>query len=831
MSKRAQLFRSASAGSSFDQCDRDDESIALRTFTLLFVDDEEGVARALKRIFMAENYRILTASNGFDALEILESDDVHLVISDYRMPGMSGAQLLKEIKTRWPAVIRIMLTGYADVQSVMGAVNEGAVYKFITKPWNDEDMRLTVSLALQQYVLMTENRKLRDLNEKQQETIKRYARQVAESSGILGTILAKSGQVSAEAYNRALRERHDGEFIIDTLVRLNLTNESRVVQALQKHLNLEFLDLKEVVVPPEVIRFLPRDLCEKSRLLPVKLQKGHLTLAMADPSDIYKIDNLSLMLGLKVTPVIASSAEILSQIIKVYGDRNRNEEISFEDIPELDPIDEIDIVIEEEERVNISELLSSSEVPPIIRIVNAVISEAIRYKASDVHIEPKTKFTVVRLRIDGMLNDKIRIPADLHAATVSRIKILAKMDISERRVPQDGRITVKSGARLVDLRVSTMPSINGEKVVLRILDKRAAVKKLDQLGLLEHDFMQIRALIKKPQGMIISTGPTGSGKTTMLYSILGEMLQRTKNFETIEDPVEYFLEEANQIFVRDKIGLTFASVLRATLRQDPDVILVGEIRDRETADVAFKAALTGHMVLTTLHTNSSVASITRLIDIGVPPYMIASAIEGILAQRLVRCLCPHCRVETDPDPEQLNLLKIPVEYLSGKVQWSVGCAKCDNTGYIGRTGVYELFVMNEDFRHIISSHYKEAEMVRLARSAGMKTLIEDGALKVKNGETTLDELLRVVGPQILHERECPACNRMIDAKVLFCPYCGCFKQDTCEKCQMAVEKDWKICGFCGEPLNGEGVSTFNVQGLKVQSQENQVQCSKFNVQS
>ena len=399
-----------------------------------------------------------------------------------------------------------------------------------------------------------------------------------------------------------------------------------------------------------------------------------------------------------------------------------------------------------------------------------------------------------------MLHNKIRIPADLHPATISRIKILSKMDISERRVPQDGRITVKAGARLVDLRVSTMPSINGEKVVLRILDKSAAVKRLEELGLLGQDLRQIRNLIKKPQGIIISTGPTGSGKTTMLYSILGEMLELTKNFETIEDPVEYFLEEANQVFVRDKIGLTFASVLRATLRQDPDVILVGEIRDKETGDVAFKAALTGHMVLTTLHTNSAVASITRLIDIGVPPYMLASALEGVLAQRLVRKLCKHCKVEDEPNLEHMSLLKIPHGYFPGNVFRPVGCSKCDKTGYKGRTGIYELFVMNEDFRHIISSNYKESELLGLARSAGMKTLIEDGTEKVRNGETTLDELLRVVGPQILHERECPGCNRKIDAKVLFCPYCGCFKQDTCEKCQMAVEKDWKICGFCGNML-------------------------------
>jgi len=801
MIKRANLFRSEAPEVQQEQCIQEDDSTGSEIFSLLFVDDENGVTNALRRIFRVENYRVFTAANGKEALEIFEKEKIHLVITDYRMPGMSGAQLLKEVKKRWPSVIRIMLTGFADVKSVMGAVKDGAVYKFITKPWNDEDMRLTVSLALQQYVLLKENQKLRELNESQQERIKNYAKQVAESNGILGTILAKAGKVMPEDYNRALNQRKTGEFIIDTLVRLNLTTESKVVQVLQKHLNLEYLDLAEVVLLPEVVRFLPHDLCEKSRIIPVKLHKGHLTLAMADPSDIYKIDNLALMLGLKVTPVIASSSEILNQLEKVYGDSNRGKDISFEDLTCMDPIDEIDIVIDDDQdHINFNELLESSDVPPIIRIVNAVISEAIRYLASDVHIEPKTQFTVVRYRIDGMLNDKIRIPAELHAATISRIKILAKMDISERRIPQDGRITVKSGMRLVDLRVSTMPSINGEKVVLRILDKRAAVKKLDQLGLLEVDFMRIRHLIKKPQGMIISTGPTGSGKTTMLYSILGEMLQRTKNFETIEDPVEYFLEEANQVFVREKIGLSFASVLRATLRQDPDVILVGEIRDKETADVAFKAASTGHMVLTTLHTNSAVASITRLIDIGVPAYMLASAIEGILAQRLVRTLCGHCKIERNADIEQLNLLNIPDGYLPAKIAHAVGCSKCDKTGYLGRTGIYELFVMNEDFRHIISGHYKEAEMVQLARSAGMKTLIEDGTEKVKNGETTLDELLRVLGPQMLHERYCPRCMKKIDAKLLFCPYCGSFKQDTCEKCQMAVEKDWKVCGFCGSAL-------------------------------
>uniref|UniRef100_UPI003D81A2E6 ATPase, T2SS/T4P/T4SS family n=1 Tax=Trichloromonas sp. TaxID=3069249 RepID=UPI003D81A2E6 len=770
-------------------------------FTLLFVDDEEGVLKALKRIFLDENYEILTAANAEDALSILASREVQLVVSDHRMPGVTGAQLLKMVKERWPATIRIMLTGYADVQSIMGAVNEGAVYKFITKPWNDEDFRLTVSLALQQFVLLKENRKLKEINRQQQEKIKNYAARVAESSGILGSILAKAGQLPTADFDRAKKARQDGEFIIDTLVRLGLTTESKIISTLQTHLHLEYIDLAEVRIPPEVVKFLPRDLCEKSRIIPIKLHGKQLTLAMADPSDIYKIDNLALMTGVKVSPVIASSSGIATQLEKVYGDLTAEDGMNFDHVPDMEPIDEIDIIIEEEGEVNVQELLNSSGVPPIIRIVNSIIAEAIRYRASDIHIEPKTKFSLIRLRIDGMLHDKIRIPADLHPATISRIKILAKLDISERRIPQDGRISVKSGTRLVDLRVSTLPSINGEKVVLRILDKSASVKKLEELGLLGDDLRRIHCLVKKPQGIIICTGPTGSGKTTMLYSIMSEMLDRTKNFETIEEPVEYFLEEANQIAVKEKIGLSFASVLRSTLRQDPDVILVGEVRDKETADVAFKAALTGHMVLTSLHTNSSIASITRLIDIGVQPYLIASALEGIVAQRLVRRLCKHCKTEDQPSADALQLLRVSAESLGGKVFRPVGCPRCSNTGYQGRTGIYELFVMCEDFRHIISEDYKESRLVELARISGMKTLIEDGLEKVRSGETTLDEILRVIGPQIKNERQCGHCHRGVDARFLFCPYCGAFKQNVCRQCNLAMEEDWNVCAFCGHVKN------------------------------
>ncbi len=769
-------------------------------FTLLFVDDEESVLSALQRIFLEENYRIFTANSADKALLIMNSEQVHLVISDHRMPGVTGAELLKEIRQRWPETIRIMLTGYADVQSIMGAVKDGAVYKFITKPWNDEDLRLTVSLALQQFVLMQENRRLKDITRQQRLKIKNYAGLFDENRGVLGTILTDAGILKKEELARAQKETNEGEFLGETVVKLGFVTEAKIIKALQDHLNIEYVELSDIPVAPLTARFLPRDLCERNRILPVRLDGKHLVLAMADPSDIYKCDNIALMTGLKVTPVIASSSEILTQLKKIYGEAGEEEtEEQFSQFSDMEPLDEIDIVIDEEEmEVNIQELIGSSEVPPIIRIVNAIISEAIRLRASDIHIEPKLKYTMIRYRIDGMLQTKIKIPSDLHPATISRIKILASMDISERRRPQDGRITVRAGTRIVDMRVSSMPTLNGEKIVLRILDKSAAIKGLPELGVLPDDLHKITTMVKKPQGVIISTGPTGSGKTTMLYSILAAMMDSSKNFETIEEPVEYFLEEANQVSIREKIGLSFAQVLRATLRQDPDVILVGEIRDFETADVAFKASLTGHMVLSTLHTNSSVASITRLMDMGIKPYIIGSALEGVMAQRLVRRICRHCLTMKPPDVQILELLRIPAELFPDGAPVGSGCEKCNLTGFTGRTGVFELFVMTDDFRRFISTSYKESELVEMARANGMRTLIEDGIEKVKLGETSLEELLRVIGPQIGYERQCPSCDRLVDAKFLFCPYCGVFRQNYCRECRLPLEEDWISCPFCGQ---------------------------------
>ncbi len=769
-------------------------------FTLLFVDDEEPVLSALRRIFLEENYDIRTAGNADRAFEILETAPVQLIVSDHRMPGMTGAEFLRTVRDRWPDTIRIMLTGYADVQSIIGAVNEGAVYKFITKPWNDEDLRLTVSLALQQYVLVKENRKLREITKSQQQKIKNYSALFEDNQAVSGNILARVGIATKEAIEQAREDRKPGETLVDVLVRRGAASESAILDALASFLQVPVVDLMEMDVNAEVVKFLPRDICERKRMIPLRLEGRQVSIAMADPADTFRCDDLELLTGLKVVPFLARGQDIVSILGKVYGDGQEtpSPEIAFDLPSENEPIDEIDIVIEDEERpANIQELIGESRIPPIIRISNAILSEAVRYKASDIHIEPKTKYTLVRYRIDGILHPKLHLPPDLHAATVSRFKILAKMDIAERRKPQDGRITVKAGTRLVDLRVSSMPTINGEKIVMRILDKQASIRGIDELGISPQDLSRLKVLIRKPQGIFISTGPTGSGKTTMLYSILSAMLESIRSFETIEDPVEYFLEEANQVHVLDKAGLSFASVLRATMRQDPDVILVGEVRDQETADVAFKASLTGHMVLTSLHTNSSVASITRLIDMGVKPYLIASAVEGILAQRLVRTICRHCKVEEPANPELLSLLNVPAHDVGGTVSRGKGCSRCNQTGYLGRTGVFELFVMDDGFRESISSNYREAELFSAARAAGMRTLLEDGIDKVRSGITTVDEVLRVVGPQKRIERECPKCRRSVDIRFYFCPYCGDFRNNTCRQCRLPLEPGWSTCPFCG----------------------------------
>ncbi|MDP1708884.1 MAG: ATPase, T2SS/T4P/T4SS family [Gammaproteobacteria bacterium] len=717
-------------------------------YRLLLVDDDSNVLKALQRVFRQENYIIDTATNGQEALRLLGKEKFHLMVSDHMMSGMNGAELLKRAKTIQPDMIRIMLTGHADTSAVMGAVNDGAVYKFILKPWNDDDLRITVALALEQHDLLEKNRALKNENKKKTQEIVALNKFAVTNRSQLAVMLHKRNLLNSkqvQELHKLQQTRKDP--VIRLLIERDWVNEKTLRDILRKELLVDEVALPEIQIDPAVAALVPRSFCERQWVLPLKSEGRRLLLAMADPMDTGLIDDLRFVSGLEIQVVMADVAAIKAKIAAVYGERSP----SFEELETLvstvDPYEGIEIVIEEEDDRSLEELLRETEEPPAIRLVNSIIIEAIRLGASDIHIHPRTKSVVVRYRIDGVLADKIHIPHHLHMSLISRIKVMAEMDITERRRPQDGRITVKTPLRVVDLRISSLPTINGEKIVMRILDRNSAIHTIHDLGFSSPDLARLVNMVAKPQGIILATGPTGSGKTTTLYSLLQHNATATKNYVTIEDPVEYYLDIAGQVLVREKIGLNFPSVLRAILRQDPDVILIGEIRDFDTAEVAFHAALTGHLVYSTLHTNSAIATIARLFDLGLKPYVIATALEGIIAQRLVRRICTTCRERTSPASELLAQLG-PAFTASGLVfQGGIGCAQCNQTGYRGRLALYEVLTPNAELRHMIASGASILDLTRMARQLGTTTLIDDAHAKVRQGLTTVDEILRVLGPQ------------------------------------------------------------------------------------
>ncbi|BAL25715.1 ATPase, T2SS/T4P/T4SS family [Azoarcus sp. KH32C] len=718
-------------------------------YRLLIVDDEPSILKALTRTFRSEAYEVVTAGNGSEALARLQEAPAHVIISDYMMPGMNGAELLKKVKSLYPDTIRIMLTGHADTGAVMGAINEGAVYKFILKPWNDDDLRVTVSLALEQFDLVQKNRVLSQENAKKSKEISALSRLAVSNRSQLGMMLHKKNLITSNQLQELTRlQGIHKEPMVKLLFERGWVTEKPLRKILREELLVEEVSLGEFRVDAAVAELIPRGFCERQLVIPLKLEGRRLMLAVADPMDAGLIDDVRFTAGLDLKVVMADIEAIRAKIKEVYG---TGEGVDFRELQTIagtaDPYEGIEIVIEDEDTVPLDELLASTNEPPAIRLANAIILEAMRLGASDIHIQPRTKNVVVRLRIDGVLQDKIQIPHALHSPLVSRLKIMAELDISERRRPQDGRLTVKSPMRIVDLRISTLPTINGEKVVMRILDRNASVLSLAGLGFGETGLAKVRVMVDKPQGLLLATGPTGSGKTTTLYSLLQANASPAKNYITIEDPVEYYLDSAGQVLVKEKIGLTFPAVLRAILRQDPDVLLIGEIRDYETAEVAFHAALTGHQVLSTLHTNSAMATIARLLDLGMKPFIIASALEGVIAQRLVRRICRHCRQEVAPDPAQATRLGPRFRNAPPSGFVGAGCAECDGTGYRGRLGLYEILLPDELMRDLIARGASLKELLAHARSTGHESLWDDAWTKVTRGDTTLGEVLRVLGPE------------------------------------------------------------------------------------
>lgn len=682
-----------------------------RTYRILLVDDEPNVIKALTRVFEEENYQIVAAADGKQALETLNREPVQLIVSDFKMPGMDGAELLSRVKNAWPDTIRIMLTGQADTAAVMGAINQGAVYKFILKPWNDDDLRITVSLALEQYDLVQRNRALEQENRKKQQQISKLSNLAVGNRSQIANLLRKK----------------------------NLLSEAEMQE----------IQLDEVQIPRAVTELIPGSFCRNQMVLPIDLQGSQLRLVMADPLDTGLLDDLKFIAGLQIEPLIAPLSALRKKIEQFYGESSQvtrfdNLETLIDD---LDPYEKIEVVMEQEDDITLDDLLRATEEPPAIRLVNSIVIEAIRMGASDIHIHPQAKHVMVRYRIDGILQNKIAIPLNLHRPLVSRIKVMAELDISERRRPQDGRITVKTPMRIVDLRISCLPTINGEKVVLRILDKNGAIRKIEEQGFSPEELKKVLHMVNQPQGILLVTGPTGSGKTTTLYTLLQHTATPEKNYLTIEDPVEFYMDQAGQVSVMERIQLDFASILRAILRQDPDVILLGEIRDMETAEVAFHAAMTGHMVYSTLHTNSAMATVARLLDIGLKPYVVASGLSGVIAQRLLRRLCVHCREPGTPDPAKLQALGDPYPGLTS-TQQARGCPRCGNSGYSGRVPIYEVLVADDRLRDAIASMARDNNLSLQEKYTFIGDSLFDSAYRrVAAGETSVEEVLRVMGPR------------------------------------------------------------------------------------
>ena len=727
------------------------EPAPVRQYRLLLVDDEPNVVAALRRVFRMENYDVTCCTDPVRAQALLDSESFHVVISDYMMPGMNGGDLLKHARSVQPETLRIMLTGHADVNAVVGAVKSGAVYKFILKPWNDDDLRVTVALALEQHAQRRQAiaAPLPMLSQDRSNEIDQLARINAGAGSPLAMMLNKRGLLGAAHLQELTRIRQEApDAVIKIIVSRGWLTEKAIHDLLAAELRIQQITLTEVTIDIAVAALVPAALCRRQLIVPLRIEGKRLTLAMADPFDSGLLQELRFITGLEVLPLLASIAAVEAKIEEVYGGEAA-ELVDLEaNFNASDPYEGVEILIEDDGKSqSLAELLQGTEEPPAIRLVNSILLEAIRLGASDIHIQPRAKNVMVRLRIDGVLVDKMQIPHNMHQSIVSRIKVMAELDISERRRPQDGRLAVRTPKRVVDLRISTLPTVNGEKIVMRILDRNSPVLRIDALGFGAANLARIRHASDKPQGIILATGPTGSGKTTTLYSLIQSTATAEKNYITIEDPVEYYLDQAGQVLVREKIGLTFPLILRSILRQDPDVLLVGEIRDFETAEVAFHAAMTGHQVFSTLHTNSAVATLSRLFDLGLKPFVVATALEAVIAQRLVRHVCELCRAPARADPDLLHRLggKFTTEAVTA--HHGAGCDACHGSGYKGRIGLYEVLTPDSRLRHMIAVQAPITEITEHACQQGFQTLREDAFNKVNSGETTLEEVFRVLGPE------------------------------------------------------------------------------------
>jgi type IV pilus assembly protein PilB len=560
---------------------------------------------------------------------------------------------------------------------------------------------------------------------------------MAKTRGDFTDILVRRGTLSPEQLIEARNmERQTGGKLQETLVKLGYATPQDVMSAVAEFHGLQFVNLEEVQIPPSVVELVPESVARENIVLPLSQENGTLKIILSDPSDFDTLQKLQFILNKEIQPVLAAREQIIEAINRNYG---QTETESVDSMLQEFTDTQIDFT-ETEQTANLGTLEDNDA--PVIKLVNLIIQEAISLRASDIHIEPFADRVRVRYRIDGVLVERDSPPRRLLAPIVARIKIMSNIDISEKRKPQDGRIKQVVNGKHFDLRVSVLPTNHGQSVVMRLLDRTSIQVNIRDLGFGEEDYKRFQAIIKRPNGIFLVTGPTGSGKTTTLYAALNELNRPDRKIITAEDPVEYYLPGINQVEVRHNIGLDFARIIRSMLRQAPNIILVGEIRDNETADIAIQASLTGHLVFSTLHTNDAPSAITRLQDIGVPPFLVASSVIAIMAQRLVRVVCSKCKEPDQPPADEIKAAGLtPAQASAATFMRGRGCAHCNHTGYRGRIGIFELLKMNSAIRDMTFSQEPTQAIRRQARLMGMRTLLEDGVAKAVGGRTTLEEVL------------------------------------------------------------------------------------------
>ncbi|MFJ7851012.1 GspE/PulE family protein [Peribacillus sp. NPDC097206] len=548
---------------------------------------------------------------------------------------------------------------------------------------------------------------------------------MAQTRKRLGDLLVEAGLITEDQLQIALKDKSQSQKLGDVLLQKGYITEQQLIEVLEFQLGIPHVSLYRYPFDSNIFSLISEDTAKRNLMIPLKKEGEKLYVAMADPMDFYAIDDLRLATGFQIEPAIATKDDILRAIAKHYTDEDGLEELMVSLNRDVN---------DEEETVD--------QDSPVVRLVNQLLSNAVTHKASDIHIDPQEKKLVVRYRVDGVLRLEKVLPKNMQNVLIARIKIMAKLDITEHRVPQDGRIKVNLGHHPVDLRVSTLPTIFGEKIVLRILDLGNKLNDLKQLGFNKLNLQRFESMIAQPNGIVLITGPTGSGKSSTLYAALNQLNTEEVNIITIEDPVEFQLEGVNQIQVNTNVGMTFATGLRSILRQDPNIIMVGEIRDKDTVEVAIRASLTGHLVLSTIHTNDSLGTITRLIDMGVEPFLVASSLSGIMAQRLVRKVCRDCVEKQEPSKREIDIFAkrgMKIE----SINRGRGCTSCNMTGYKGRIALQEILVINDEMRKLIMN----GEPLNKLREVAMKYktifLMDDGLLKVKQGLTTTEEILRV----------------------------------------------------------------------------------------